>query len=109
MEKQKLPHAQSSLVFGIISIVTACCCLGLPGFIFGLIGWSNSKKAYALLEQNPDEYEGEGNANTGKITSIIGMVIGALIVLNIVYSIATTGWSEMIEQFQQAMEQAQQQ
>jgi len=107
MEKQKLPYAQSSLVFGIISIITACCCMGLPGLIFGIIGWNNSKKAYALLEQNPGEYEGEGNANTGKITSIIGMVIGGLIVLNIIYSIATVGWSDIIEQIQEGMEAGQ--
>jgi len=105
MEKQKLPHAQSALVFGIISIVTACCCGGFPGIIFGLVGWNSSNKAYKLLEENPGAYEGEGNANTGKITSIIGLVIGSLIIINILYSIATTGWSEIIEQFQEGMRQ----
>lgn len=108
MEKQKLPHAQSALVFGIISIITACCCcVGVPGVIFGFIGWNNSKKAYALLEENPGEYEGEGNANTGKITSIIGMVIGGLIVLNLIYTITSGGWGDMMEQIQEAVEQAQ--
>ncbi|MBL4745516.1 MAG: DUF4190 domain-containing protein [Flavobacteriaceae bacterium] len=108
MEKQKLPHAQSSLVFGILSIVTACCC-GLPGVIFGLIGWNNSRKATALFAENPGEYESEGNANTGKITSIIGLVIGGLFLLNIIYSIATIGWSEMYEPIREAIEKMQQQ
>ncbi|PCI01800.1 MAG: hypothetical protein COB81_06700 [Flavobacteriaceae bacterium] len=101
MEKQKLPHAQSSLVFGILSIVTACCC-GLPGVVFGLIGWNNSRKAYALLEQNPGEYEGEGNAKTGKITSIIGLILGAYVLFEIASGIYSVGWTEFIQEIQES-------
>jgi len=104
MEKQKLPHAQSSLVFGIISIVTACCC-GLPGIIFGLIGWFNSKKAYKLLEENPGVYEGEGNAKTGKITSLIGLILGAYILFKIAYGLYSIGWTEMVELFEEGVRQ----
>lgn len=109
MEKQKLPFAQKSLVFGIISIVTSCCCFGLPGVILGYLGYSNSKKAMNLYNENPDAYEGEGNAKTGKIVSIIGLVLGAIFLIQLIYSIASGNIQEQIELFKQQMEQIQSQ
>ncbi|WP_298368832.1 CCC motif membrane protein [uncultured Lutibacter sp.] len=106
MEKQKLPHAQNSLIFGIISIVTACCCMGLPGLIFGFIGLSNSKKAMAIYNEDPSLYTGEGNANTGKITSIIGIVIGAIAVLQLLYAIFSGSWQEQMDMYKELIEQA---
>ena len=105
MEQQKLPHAQSSLIFGIVSIVTACCCFGFPGIIFGFIGLNNSKKAMAIYEENPEQYFGEGNANTGKITSIIGIVIGSLAVLQMVWAISSGTWQEQMDMYKDLIEQ----
>lgn len=106
MEKVKLPHAQSSLIFGIVSIVTACCCFGLPGVIFGFIGLNNSKRAMAIYNADPSQYTGEGNANTGKITSIIGIVIGGIAVLQILYAIFSGSWEEQMEMYKGLIEQA---
>ncbi|WP_111708400.1 CCC motif membrane protein [Lutibacter citreus] len=106
MEKQKLPHAQSSLIFGITSIVTACCCFGVPGIIFGFMGLSNSKKAMAIHNEDPTIYSGDGNANTGKITSIIGIVIGAIAVLQLIYAIVSGSWEEQVEMYKEMIEQA---
>ncbi|UMB61534.1 DUF4190 domain-containing protein [Lutibacter sp. A80] len=106
MEKQKLPHAQSSLIFGIVSIVTACCCFGLPGVIFGFIGLSNSKKAIAIYKEDPSQYTGDGNANTGKITSIIGIVLGAIAVLQLAYAIFSGSWQEQMDMYKDLIEQA---
>ncbi|UMB54967.1 DUF4190 domain-containing protein [Lutibacter sp. A64] len=106
MEKQKLPHAQSSLIYGIVSIVTACCCFGLPGVIFGYIGLNNSKKALAIYNEDPSQYTGDGNANTGKITSIIGLVLGAIAVLQILYAIFSGSWEEQMEMYKGLIEQS---
>ena len=107
MEKQKLPHAQSSLIYGIVSIVTACCCFGIPGLIFGYIGLNNSKKAMAIYNEDPSQYTGEGNASTGKITSIIGLVLGALAVIQMIYAVSSGSWQEQMELIKDAIEQAQ--
>lgn len=108
MEKQKLPNSTSSLVFGIVSIITACCCFGLPGVIFGIIGLNQSKKAIALNNEDPSLYFGAGNANTGKITSIIGIVLGALAVLQILFSVFISGtFGEQMELIKEAIENAQ--
>ena len=105
MEQQKLPHAQNSLIFGIVSIVTACCCLGFPGIIFGVIGLNNSKKAMALYEENPEQFFGNGNANTGKITSIIGIIIGSLAILQLIWALSTGTWQDQLEMYQELIEQ----
>ncbi len=107
MEKQKLPHSQSALILGIVSIVTACCCYGVPGFILGLIGINEAKKAKAVHEKNPDMYTGLNNAETGRVTSIIGIVIGGLAVLWLIYIISTGKYGEMMDQYMQMMEELQ--
>lgn len=107
MEKQKLPHSQSALILGIVSIITACCCYGVPGFILGLIGINEAKKAKAIHEENPDIYTGLNNAETGRVTSIIGIVIGGLAVLWLIYIISTGKYGEMMDQYMQMMEELQ--
>jgi len=109
MEKQKLPNASSSLVMGILSIVTACCCYGVPGLIFGFIGLNMAKKAKATYEENPEQYNGLGNVEAGKITSIIGLVLGALFTIYLVYILSTGQFGDMQEQIQKAIEDAQNQ
>ena len=101
MNNEKLPYSQSALIFGILSIVTACCCWGIVGLIFGLIGLNNASKAIALHSENPDTYSGINNANTGRITSIIGIVIGLLYLIWLIYLISTGEFNVMIEQYQQ--------
>ena len=108
MQRQKLPHSQSSLILGIISIITSCCCWGLPGVVLGLIGMNEAKKAKALYDENPEMYDGMNNANTGRITSLIGLILGILIFIYTAYVIYQLGGidgymekvNEMMEQYQ---------
>lgn len=110
MEKQKLPSANSSLIMGILSIVTACCCWGVPGLIFGFIGMNMAKKAKATYEANPEQYNGMGNVEAGKITSIIGLILGVLMTIYIIFMISSAGGiSEMMEQQRELIEQMQNQ
>lgn len=109
MEKQKLPHSQAALILGIVSIITACCCYGVPGLILGFIGMGEAKKAIALHNENPDQYTGINNANTGRTTSIIGLVIGGLATLWLIYAISTGNFSDMMEQYKELIEQTQNQ
>ena len=109
MEKQKLPHSQAALILGITSIVTACCCYGIPGLILGFIGIKEAKKAKVAHEENPDMYTGLNNAETGRITSIIGIVIGGLAALWLIYIISTGKYGEMMEQYKEMIDQMQNQ
>lgn len=76
--KQQLPNASATLVLGILSIVTGCFILGL---VLGIIGLAISSKDKKMYEQNPDAYAGFGSLNAGRILSIIGIVLGGLIIL----------------------------
>jgi hypothetical protein len=97
MEQQKLPNGTLILVFGILSIVT-CCCYGILGLIFGIIALVMAKKATALYSQNPEMYTDYGNVKTGKILSIIGIVLSAIYLLFCLWAISTFGLDALQDQ-----------
>lgn len=72
---ETLPNATASMVLGILSIVLGC---NPVGIILGPIGMSKARKAFAIDEQYPGYYTGQGMAKAGKITSIIGLILGIL-------------------------------
>ena len=80
-----LPYATSSLVLGIISIISLCCCTFI-GLVLGIIGLVQGNNALALYKQSPGVYSEASykNANAGKICSIIGLVIGSLSVVSVI-------------------------
>lgn len=71
--KETLPNAVASLVLGILSIVLGC---NPVGIILGPIGMSKAKKAFAIDQQYPGYYTGQGMAKAGKTTSVIGFILG---------------------------------
>ncbi|MEN8186151.1 MAG: CCC motif membrane protein [Bacteroidota bacterium] len=107
MNKEKLPHSQAALILGILSIFTACCCYGFIGIIFGIIGLIQAKKAIAVHDENPELYNGINNANTGKVTSIIGLVIGVIVIIFYIYLIQSGQYEIIMEQYQEIFEQYQ--
>lgn len=104
MEKQKLPGANSSLILGICSIVTACCCYGILGVILGIIGLNKAKKAQLTFEENPELYQPTGNAKAGKITSIIGLTLGGLYTLYLIYLLTSGDLMDQIDENQRLIE-----
>ncbi len=73
--KALLPNASATLVLGILSLVLGC---GILGLILGIIGLSISKEAKQLYDKDPDAYIGYGNLNAGRVLCIIGIVIGSI-------------------------------
>lgn len=94
MERQKLPNATLILVFGIISIVT-CCCYGIIGLIFGIIGLVLANKATNIYALDPALYDGYNNVKLGKTLSIIGIVLNILVVIFFVWIISIIGWDAL--------------
>lgn len=94
MEQRSLPNATASLVLGILSIPT-CFCYGLLGLILGIIAVVLGKKAKKVYAENPEMYTGIGNAKAGYITGIIGIILGALYVVFIIFLITTIGWAAL--------------
>ena len=94
MEQQKLPNATLILVFGIISIVT-CCCYGIIGLIFGIVGLILANKATNLYAINPSNYEGYNNVKLGKTLSVIGIVLNILVIIFFIWIISIIGWDAL--------------
>ncbi|XBS43464.1 hypothetical protein IZU89_00150 [Cellulophaga lytica] len=88
MMKEELPGASSALTMGILSIALTLFCCGPFGAIFSFIGFAKAKAAKKLYEENPDRYTSVDNANTGKMLSIIGLVLACLFLLGILLFLA---------------------
>lgn len=82
MEKQKLPNATTVLILGILSI-PACCFYGI-GLALGITALVVAKQDLKSYKLNPDNYEGYGNLNTGRILAIIGIVLNALLIISMI-------------------------
>ncbi len=92
--KEKLPNSTASLVLGIFSIVT-CWCYGLPGIIMGVIGLLLGNKAVKTHNEDPELYEGIGNAKAGKVISIIGLILSLVTIGLMIYGISMIGWDAL--------------
>ena len=102
MERQKLPNATTSLVLGILSIVT-CICYGIIGLPLGIIALVLGNKALKENKENPGIFSGVGNASAGKITGIIGIILNTIYILVIVWILYKIGFDaldnpELLEQ-----------
>ena len=82
MEKQKLPNATTVLILGILSI-PACCFYGI-GLALGITALVVAKQDLKSYKLNPDNYDGFGNLNTGRILAIIGIVLNALLIISMI-------------------------
>jgi M penetrans paralogue family 26 len=76
--QQPLPNATVSLVLGILSIVI--CGIGV---VLGIIGIVMANKDIAMYKNNPGVYTEASfnNTKTGRICSIIGLILNSLLLL----------------------------
>jgi hypothetical protein len=81
-----LPNATAALVLGIISIVGALC-YGIVGVICGIIGLVLANKDRKLYQATPELYSSSSysTVNAGRTCSIIGLVLGSLFVLLMIF------------------------
>lgn len=81
-----LPNATASLVLGIISIVGAFC-YGIVGVICGIIGLVLANKDRKAYQASPELYSASSysTSNAGRTCSIIGLILGGLFVLIMIF------------------------
>lgn len=106
--KQPLPNATAVLVLGILSIVFGCC-TGFIGLILAIIAIVLAQKDFKLYQANPEQYEESSikNLNAGRITAIIGLVLGILGVLYYIFILSSGEfWDQYMEAIEKAREQA---
>lgn len=91
--KQELPNSTATLVLGICSLVFGCFFVGI---ILGIIGLAISGKSKKLYLQNPNNYNGYGALNAGRIMSIIGVVLGAITILFYIIVVIIIGTASLL-------------
>jgi len=94
MDKQRLPHATTSLVLGILSILT-CICYGIIGLPLGIVAYVLGRKALHNYSENPEAYRLNRNAAAGKILGGIGIVVNLIYILLVIWVIYQLGWDAM--------------
>lgn len=103
--QQPLPNATAVLVLGILSILFGCC-FSIVGVIMGIIAVVLANKDMKLYRENPDLYtqSSYNNLNAGRITAIIGLVIGAIL---LIYTIVLFSSGGFFEQYKEILEEMQ--
>lgn len=81
--KRPLPNATATLILGILSIVM-CWCYGIIGIILGVIALVISSNSVRLYKENPQDFDGYGNLNAGRITAMIGIGLSILYIILLV-------------------------
>ena len=87
-QKQNAPYAVAALVLGICSLLFGCFFVGL---VCGIIGLVLANKGLATYNANPAAYSGFGMLKAGKVTSILGIIFGAIYVVYYIVAVAILG------------------
>ena len=101
MEKQPLQYSTLIYILAIISL-PLCCCGGF-GIITAGIAFFIARSELNKFYDNPDAYSNQDNIYTGKIIALMVLIINALYMMYVAYSIYTIGWSELMRQSEEMM------
>ncbi len=103
MKKQLNP----TLVYILSISGFLCCCLG--GAVLSIPAYFIAHNKIKDAELNPDDYEGDLKPmKTAKTVALISAILSTLMLLRIIYVLATNDWDELQRTFEDAMQQAQQ-
>lgn len=84
--KKTAPNSVAALVLGICSIVLGC---GFVGLVCGIVGLVLANKGLVQYNEDPSLYTDNKMLNAGKITSIIGIVFGAIaVIITLIYGVS---------------------
>ncbi|MEP2279604.1 CCC motif membrane protein [Maribacter sp.] len=103
MEQEKLPNATLILVLGIVGYL--CCCFAGIGIIPAGIAFFLATKSEKIYKESPETYDNYQQIKTGKIVSLIALILCALMVIRFIYVLTTSDWDLLMEQQQEIMEQ----
>lgn len=109
MEQRKLPNATTALVLSIISFIACCISMGIGGIILSAIALVLTNRDKKRFAEAPEEYNNYGQVKTARILAVIGLILGILSLIYVVFSIVSQGgWSAYVDNIQQVIEQAKQ-
>lgn len=75
-QRQNIPYSTVSLVFGICSILLSG--ILFIGLLLGILGLYYARKANKLYLTNSQQYSNNTLVQIGKVTSLLGIVLGSI-------------------------------
>ncbi|WP_166961398.1 CCC motif membrane protein [Yeosuana marina] len=97
-----------TLIYVLSILGFICCCLG--GAVLSIPAYVMAHNKVKDAELHPDDYEGDLKAmKTAKTVALISAIISGLILIRIIYVVATSDWDELTRTIEDAIEQARQQ
>ena len=87
-QTQNAPYAVAALVLGICSLLFGCI---FVGFICGIVGVVLANKGLMVYQQSPAQYTGYGMLKAGKVTSVLGIIFGALYIVYYLIAVVILG------------------
>ena len=90
--QQNLPNATTALILGIISIVGSFC-YGIVGLVCGIVGLILANRDKKLYLETPELYSPASlsTSSSGRVCSIIGIVLSCVIIVIMIVYIAIIG------------------
>ncbi|MBQ9418054.1 MAG: hypothetical protein IJU19_05690 [Bacteroidales bacterium] len=76
--KTSAPHSVEAMVMGLLSVVLSG--LGIS-LVLGIIGLVEANRGQKECDAHPERYTDDALLRVGRITSIVGIVLGALVLL----------------------------
>lgn len=97
--QQPVPNATGAFVLGIVSLClnVLCCCYGeFPALICAIIGLILGGGAMKAYNENPSAYDEKSfrRAKTGRMLSIIGLIVAIVLIIVFIILIATGSASQ---------------
>jgi len=100
---QKLPNEQTAMILGITSFIGCCCTNGILGVILAGIGYNLANKDEKLQRENPTTYA-PGAISTWKVVNLVSIILSAISLIWLIYTIATGKFSEMESQYMEMLQ-----
>ena len=98
----------TTIIYILSSVGLLCCCFGI-GFLASGPAYFMAAKKIKDAEMNPDDYEGDVKSmKTAKIFALVVLILNILLFIRVIYVFATVGLDGMMEIWEDAMQQAQQ-
>lgn len=105
MEKQKL---NTTLIYVLSILGFLCCCVFGLGIIPSGIAFFISNKQLKEAYADHENYENIEAMKTAKIVALVVFIINILMVMRVIYVFATLGYDGIMEQYNEALQQMQQ-
>lgn len=102
MEQQKL---NTTLVYILSILGFLCCCVLGIGVVFAGIAFYIAHTKLKEAYHEPEKYENIEAMKTAKIVALVVLIINVLMVIRVIYVLSTVGYDGIMEQYNEAMEQ----